>query len=104
MKRFDPRACFMIQGQSQMYIWQGKDVPSGNLTPYMDKARDYMSLLQKHEKAPQKFEIVEQGSEGAAFWQLFFSNGAVPSGDKLYGRVIEWDKMMIDVSHHAQCR
>jgi hypothetical protein len=38
-KKLDPRAVFIIQSSTDpLYIWQGANVPSGNIEPYMKEA------------------------------------------------------------------
>jgi hypothetical protein len=55
-KLLDPRAVFIVQGppSSPLYIWQGKDVLTGNLQKYMDAAWRHTKLLQDNEKASQE--------------------------------------------------
>jgi len=52
-KKLDPRAVFIVQAchkdsgsNHPIYIWQGGNVPDGNLTPYMTEARKYIKNLQ----------------------------------------------------------
>ena len=103
-KKLDPRAVFIIQashngdGSKPMYIWQGGNVPDGNLTPYMNEARRYIKVLQKNERAPEQVVTIEQGSEDAQFWSLFFPDKPVPQPNELYGNVAEWNNILIDVS------
>ena len=44
---------FIIQGYSNLpvYIWQGAQIPQGNLAPYMNQAKKHVKLLQQYEKA-----------------------------------------------------
>ena len=46
-KKLDPRAVFIIQGQSNIpvYIWKGGNVPQGSLAPYVNEARKHVKLL-----------------------------------------------------------
>ena len=46
-KKLDPRAVFIIQGQSNIpvYIWKGGNAPQGSLAPYMEEARKHIKLL-----------------------------------------------------------
>jgi hypothetical protein len=65
----------------------------------MAEARKYIKILQRNEKAPEKVVIIEQGSEDAQFWQLFFQGKQVPPPNLLYGNVAEWNNLMIDLEN-----
>ena len=98
-KKLDPRAVFIIQGSNDcpLYIWKGANVPPGNVAVYEKEAQRYAQILQQNEKASSKIVNVEQGQEDDQFWQMFFKNQQVPPTNKLYGNVVEWDRLLIDL-------
>lgn len=104
-KILDPRAVFIIQschkgqGKQPVYIWKGGNVPDGNLAQYMNEANRYIKLLQKNERAPNEVKVVDQGSESADFWNLFFQNKQKPSTSGLYGNVNEWNHILLDLAN-----
>ena len=58
-KKLDPRAVFIIQGSTDpLYIWQGANVPSGNIEPYINEAKSYIKNLQQYERASQEVQII----------------------------------------------
>jgi hypothetical protein len=65
----------------------------------MQEARKYIKLLQKYEKAPSQIIVVEQGSEDAQFWNLFFQGKPTPPTNELYGNVAEWNNILIDLEN-----
>jgi len=65
----------------------------------MNEARRYIKNLQKNEKAPEKIVIIEQGSEDAQFWSLFFNGKPLPPTNELYGNVAEWNNLFIDIEN-----
>lgn len=60
-KVLDPRAIFIMQGYSNIpvYIWQGAQVPQGNMNPYMNQVQKHIKLLQQHENANSEVKIVQ---------------------------------------------
>ena len=98
-KKLDPRAVFIIQGSTDpLYIWQGANVPSGNIEPYINQAKSYIKNLQQYERASQEVQIIHQGSEDDKFWGLFFAKDKRPATNQLYANVAEWNNLLIDVS------
>ena len=65
----------------------------------MNEARNYIKNLQRSERAPEKIVTIEQGSEDAQFWSLFFSGKTVPPTNELYGKVAEWNNLFIDLEN-----
>lgn len=70
-KVLDPRAAFLIQAEDSVWIWLGSRLYQPNRDAYINAAMQHLGNLQKYERASQQVEIVEQGSEGDAFWNLF---------------------------------
>lgn len=64
-KVLDPRAMFIVQGPpgTPVYIWQGAQLPQGNVQVYMNQAQKHIKLLQQHERADAEVRIVTQGNE-----------------------------------------
>ena len=61
-KKLDPRAMFIVQGsKGPLYIWQGGNIPNGNIQTYMNFAQSYCQNLQQYERASPKIQIVHQG-------------------------------------------
>ena len=42
--------------------------------------------------------MIQQGKEGDKFWEMFFQNSNRAYQDNLYGKVVEWDRLIIDLS------
>lgn len=56
---------FIVQGPpgTPVYIWQGAQLPQGNVQVYMNQAQKHIKLLQQHERADAEVRIVTQGNE-----------------------------------------
>ena len=89
-KTLDPRFFFVIHTKHTLYIWKGSQVPKANVDKYTEVAQSWCWLLQENERAPQKVVTVNQGDEGAEFWEMF------GPGAKTVGVIEEWRS--IDVS------
>ena len=51
-KTLDPRGMFILQGREEIKIWIGGLMAKANLQPYKECAENYITLLQKYERAP----------------------------------------------------
>mmetsp|Transcript_26428 Transcript_26428/g.35317 ORF Transcript_26428/g.35317 Transcript_26428/m.35317 type:complete len:105 (+) Transcript_26428:2313-2627(+) len=67
----DPRGACVIQAERATYIWVGGELFPANREPYLNAAKAHLSLLSRYEKAKANYEIIEQGRETSAFWELF---------------------------------
>ena len=58
----------------------------------MMQAQKHIALLQQHEKAGDKVQIIDQGKEPADFWSL------VGKSAEPYGNVNDWNSLLVNVS------
>lgn len=93
-KWLDPRGVFVIQGKEEMRIWIGSDVSPFNLKIYLQVADDYIQLLQRNERAPQKVAVTKQSEEDVGFWKLFNLERAP---DREFVNIPEWKFWFIDL-------
>ena len=70
-KGLDPRGMAIIQAENRLYLWIGEEMAPANYEPYLKAGHDWVSNLQKHERASQDLITVKQGQEDNAFWQVF---------------------------------
>ena len=95
-KVFDPRGAFVVQAEDSAWVWMGSKMLPQNRDAYLSAAMQHLGNLQKYERASQHVEVVEQGSEGTAFWSLFGLQG--PPAQWAYDTINDWSHLFIDVS------
>lgn len=94
-KVLDPRFMFVIQTKTRLWLWIGSQVPKANIEKYQNVAHQTANMLQEHERANKVLQTVNQGEEGAEFWQEF---GLTAAPAQAFQVVPEWTKDFIDVS------
>ena len=67
----DPRGVTVIQAEQATYIWVGGELLPANREPYLNAAKLHISNLARYEKAKASYDVIEQGQETEAFWEVF---------------------------------
>ena len=81
--------------KDEIRLWVGAQIPSGSIEEYRKCAENFILLLQKYEKGPQKWSYVKQFEEDQSFWKMFNLEKAPENS---YGLVPEWAPYFIDVN------
>lgn len=94
-KYLDPRGVFILQGQDALYLWIGNDIHPANRDRYIEKAEQYIEVIQQYEGAPGEYSIVHCEEEPKEFWHLWKNEI-----QERYGINEEWDYWFVDLASH----
>jgi len=93
-KVLDPRGIFVIHTEKKMWIWIGSEIQGANEKLFTEKANAHIALLRQYEKAPSEQEIIRQGKETPAFWEIF---GLTTEPELKWKINSDWDNWFADV-------
>lgn len=89
---FDTRSIMIIGDDKEAYIWIGSKADPSYKTQFLERARSYVTILQKYEKFPQTVTEIDQESEPANFWEIFTRGTTRKSITHIYGLNEDWNR------------
>ena len=86
---------FIVQAEKSLWLWVGAEFIQTNYGIYMQAIEKHINLLQKFERANQRYTLVQQGQESEEFWHALELS---EKPQEPYRYVEDWTRAYIDVS------